>query len=68
MITNNQRQVRKPKPAQKGMAKKSTTTKPKEPAEIDEDGFILVTGKNAATRPQQQIQPQQAARGQPTRE
>jgi hypothetical protein len=37
-----------------------------QPAEIDEDGFILVTGKNAARRPQQQIQPQQAARGQPT--
>jgi hypothetical protein len=34
-------------------------------AEIDEDGFILVTGKNAASRPQQQIQPQ-ATRGQPT--
>jgi hypothetical protein len=37
--------------------------------EIAIDKFIinnLVTGKNAARRPQQQIQPQQAARGQPT--
>jgi hypothetical protein len=54
------RQVRKAKPAQKVMVKKSTTRKPKEPAEIDEDGFTLVTGKNAARRPPQQIQPQQA--------
>jgi hypothetical protein len=46
--------------------KKSTTKKPKEPAEIDEDGYIIVTGKNTARRPQQQMQPQQAARGQPT--
>jgi hypothetical protein len=65
-VDDRQGQVRKSKPAQKGMAKKSTTKKPKEPAEIDEDGFILVTGKNAARIPQQQIQPQQAARGQPT--
>jgi hypothetical protein len=36
------------------------------PAEIDGDSFILVTGKNAARRPQQQIQSQQPARGQPT--
>jgi hypothetical protein len=35
------------------MAKKSATRKPKETAEIDDDGFILVTGKNAARRPQQ---------------
>jgi hypothetical protein len=65
-VDDHKRQVRKPKPAQKGVAKKSTTKNPKEPAEIDEDGFILVTGKNATRRPQQQIQPQQAARGQPT--
>jgi hypothetical protein len=51
-VGDHQRQVRKPKPAQKGMAKKSTTKKPEEPAEIDEDGFILVAGKNAARRPQ----------------
>jgi hypothetical protein len=60
---DHKRQVIKPKPVQKGVTKKSTTKKPKEPAEIDEDGFILVTGNNAARRPQQQIQPQQAARG-----
>jgi hypothetical protein len=48
------------------VAKNSTTKKPKEPTGIDEDGFTLVTGKNAARRPQQQIQPQQAARDQPT--
>jgi hypothetical protein len=65
-VDDHQRQVRKSKPAQKGMTKKSTTKKPKEPAEIDEDGIILVTGKNAARRPQHQIQPQHAARGQPT--
>jgi hypothetical protein len=59
-------QVRKPGPVQKGVAKNSTTKKPKEPVEIDEDGFILVTGKNAARRPQQQPQPQQTTRGQPT--
>jgi hypothetical protein len=62
---DHKRQVRKPKPIQKGVAKNSTPKKPKEPAEIDEDSFILVTGKNAARRPQQQIQPQQAARGHP---
>jgi hypothetical protein len=60
------RQVIKYKPAQKGMAKKSATKKLKEPAEIDEDGFIIVTGKNAVRRPQQQIQPQQSASAQPT--
>jgi hypothetical protein len=48
------------------VAKNSTSKKPQEPAEIDDDGFILVTGKNAARRAQQQIQPQQAPRGQPT--
>jgi hypothetical protein len=48
------------------VAKSSTSKKPKEPAEIDEDGFILVKGKNAGRRPRQKIQPQQAARGQPT--
>jgi hypothetical protein len=31
-VDDHQRQVRKPKPAQKGMAKKSVTKKPKEPA------------------------------------
>jgi hypothetical protein len=41
-VDDRQRQVRKSKPAQKGMAKKSITRKTKEPAEIDEDGFILV--------------------------
>jgi hypothetical protein len=56
-IDDNQRQVRKSKPAQKGRAKKSTTKKPKELEEIDEEVFILVTGNNAARRPQQQIQP-----------
>ena len=65
-VDDHQHQVRKSKPAQKGRAKKLTTRKSQEPAEIDEDGFILVTGKNAARRPQKQIQPQQATRGQPT--
>jgi hypothetical protein len=65
-VDDHQRQVRKPKPAQKRMETKSTTKKPKDPAEIDEDGFILVAGKTAARRTQQQIQPQQAAKGQPT--
>jgi hypothetical protein len=31
-VDDPQRQVRKPKPAQKGMAKKLTTKRPKEPA------------------------------------
>jgi hypothetical protein len=65
-VDDHKRQVRKSKPAQKGLAKKSTTKKPKEPAEIDGDGFILVTVKNAVRRPQQQIQPQQAERVPPT--
>ena len=47
-VDDHQHQVRKSKPAQKGRAKKLTTRKSQEPAEIDEDGFILVTGKNAA--------------------
>jgi hypothetical protein len=63
-VDDHQHQVRKPKLAQK-LAKKLTTRKSQRPAEIDEHGFILVTGKNAAIRQQQQIQPQQATRGQP---
>jgi hypothetical protein len=63
-VDDPQLQVRKSKPAQKGTTEKAITRKPREPAEIDEDGFILVTGKNAARRPQKQAQ--QTARAQPT--
>jgi hypothetical protein len=65
-VDDHQRQVRKSKPAQKGIAKKPVPKKPQDPAEIDDDGFVLVTGKNAARRSQQRTKPQQAARGQPT--
>jgi hypothetical protein len=45
---DHKQQVRKSKCTQKGVEKKSTTKKPKEKAEIDEDGLILVTGNHAA--------------------
>jgi hypothetical protein len=51
-VDEHKRQVRKSKPIQKTIAKKTTPKKSKEPIEIDEDGFILVTEKNAARRPQ----------------
>jgi CBS domain containing-hemolysin-like protein len=49
-VITNAKSENQSKPAQKGVAKSSTTKKLKEPTEIDEDGSILVTGKNAARR------------------